>query len=212
MRKVIFLFSMFFQSYSMDYEEIDRFYKRAGEGFSGDISQLWKALKIAPKDYPQRLINNIARQFYIRYYQSMILKLSEDIDRANDNEDVLASGLSLDPNGYGLESLTDTLKSPILLSRTDYNLFLQVLDTHLKNKALPLSELMFASVIRSNDDVNNSRLSFEKVNWHIGNTNTRKTNSFSAFKNIQNNKYYWLSSGIIISSALVFYFWNKEKK
>lgn len=124
----------------------------------------------------------------------------------------MASGLSLDPNGYGLESLTDTLKSPILLSRTDYNLFLQVLDTHLKNKALPLSELMFASVIRSNDDVNNSRLSFEKVNWHIGNTNTRKTNSFSAFKNIQNNKYYWLSSGIIISSALVFYFWNKEKK
>lgn len=140
----------------------------------------------------------------------MISKLSEDINRANNNQDVLRSGLSLDPNGYGLESLTDTLQSPILLSRTDYNLFCQILDIHLKNKALPLSEIMFASVIRSNDDVNNSKLSFDKVDWDI--TKTPKTNSCSVLKNIQNYKYYWLSSGIIISSALLFYFYNREKK
>lgn len=225
MRKVIFLFFIFFQCYSMDDEEIEYFFKSMNTVFSGDAAKFWRVSEIIPKDYPKHLINNITRQFYMRYYNNMLVNISKSMDElTNENYDVYKSELSLDPNKYGIEALEDTLKKPILLSQIDYNSFLYVFKSHVNNGGVSLSETMFASVIRSKHDVENSGLHFEDLErMHItssdnvgnnGKPSVEDIHTGDSFKEQTNYRLspYWLSSGIIASSALMFYFWNKKKK
>lgn len=53
MRKIIFVFLIFFQSYSMDYGEIDRFYRRVAQGADGELAYFGKL----PKWFPETILN-----------------------------------------------------------------------------------------------------------------------------------------------------------
>lgn len=93
------------------------------QNLSGDdaLLKFWTASEAEPKDYPKYLINNIARQFYINYYENVSKIMAISINKLkNKDKYIFNNDLSLDPNIFGLDAISETLKHPILLPQADY--------------------------------------------------------------------------------------------
>lgn len=184
----------------MDNNEVRQFFADMAQNLSGDdaLLKFWTASEAEPKDYPKYLINNIARQFYINYYENVSKIMAISINKLkNKDKYIFNNDLSLDPNIFGLDTISETLKHPILLPQTDYDLFYQCFIKHNYEKIISIPELIFAAVVRSKDDFDNSKITFNSINLNRSN---KKTYLFTK---------YCLSSGVIASGALMFYFWKK---
>lgn len=178
MYKIFFICFMFFQSYSMDNDEVRQFFADMTQNLSGDdaLLKFWTASEAEPKNYPKYLINNIARQFYINYYENVSKIMAININKLkNKDKYIFNNDLSLAPNIFGLDAISETLKHPILLSQADYDLFDQCFIKHSYDKIISIPELLFAAVVRSKDDFDNSKITFNSINL---NRSDKKTDLF----------------------------------